>query len=37
MITFKEGNSRIPRWNRTVFMVAGGTTAYRKYFPEYKL
>jgi acetyl-CoA C-acetyltransferase len=37
MITFKEGNLRIPRWNRKVFMVAGGTTAYRKYFPDYKL
>ena len=37
MITFKEGNLRIPKWNRPVFMVAGGTTAYRKYFPEYKL
>ena len=37
MITFKEGNKRIPKWNRKVFVVAGGTTAYRKYFPEYKL
>ena len=37
MITFKEGNLRIPKWNRKVFVVAGGTTAYRKYFPEYKL
>ncbi len=37
MITFKEGNLRIPKWNRPVYMVAGGTTAYRKYFPEYKL
>ena len=37
MIRFKEGNLRIPKWNRKVFMVAGGTTAYRKYFPEYKL
>ncbi len=37
MIRFKEGNLRIPKWNRKVYMVAGGTTAYRKYFPEYKL
>ncbi len=37
MIRFKEGNLRIPKWNRKVFIVAGGTTAYRKYFPEYKL
>ena len=37
MITFKEGNLRIPKWNRKVYMVAAGTTAYRKYFPEYKL
>ena len=37
MIKFKEGNLRVPKWNRRVFMVAGGTTAYRKYFPEYKL
>ena len=37
MITFKEGNLRIPKWNRRVFVVAGGTTAYRKHFPEYKI
>ena len=37
MITFKEGNLRVPKWNRKVFVVAGGTTAYKKYFPEYKL
>jgi acetyl-CoA C-acetyltransferase len=37
MITFKEGNLRIPKWNRKVFVVAGGTTAYRKHFPEYKI
>lgn len=37
MIRFKEGNLRIPKWNRRVFIVAGGTTAYRKSFPEYKL
>jgi acetyl-CoA C-acetyltransferase len=37
MIKFKKGNLRIPKWNRRVFMVAGGTTAYKKFFPEYKL
>jgi len=37
MITFKEGNLRIPKWNRKVFIVAGGTTNYKKFFPEYKL
>jgi acetyl-CoA C-acetyltransferase len=37
MITFRKGNLRIPKWNRKVFLVAGGTTAYKKYFPEYKL
>jgi hypothetical protein len=29
MITFKEGNLRIPKWNRRVFVVSGGTTAYK--------
>jgi hypothetical protein len=24
MITFKKGNLRVPKWNRRVFMVAGG-------------
>ena len=28
MITFKKGNLRVPKWNRKVFVVAGGTTAY---------
>lgn len=37
MIRFKEGNLRIPKWNRRVFMVAGGTTDYRKFYPEYKM
>ncbi len=37
MITFKPGNLRVPKWSRRVFMVAGGTTAYKKRFPEYKL
>jgi acetyl-CoA C-acetyltransferase len=37
MIKFGKGNLRIPKWSRKVYMVAGGTTAYRKHFPEYKL
>ncbi len=37
MIKFGKGNLRIPKWSRKVYMVAGGTTAYRKFFPEYKL
>ena len=37
MITFKKGNLRVPKWNRRVFMVAGGTSAYKKFFPEYRI
>jgi acetyl-CoA C-acetyltransferase len=37
VIRFKDGNLRVPKWNRKVFLVAGGTTAYKKRFPEYKL
>ncbi len=37
MIKFSKGNLRIPRWQRPVYAVAGGLTAYRKKFPEYKL
>ncbi len=37
MITFGEGNLRIPQWSRPVFMVAGGCTPFRKSFPEYRL
>jgi len=37
MIKFGEGNLRVPRWSKRVFMVAGGCTPFRKYFPEYKL
>lgn len=37
MITFGEGNLRIPKWSKRVFMVAGGCSPFRKYFPEYKL
>ncbi len=37
MIKFGKGNLRIPKWSNRVFMVAGGCTPFRKYFPEYKL
>jgi acetyl-CoA C-acetyltransferase len=37
MIKFGKGNLRIPKWTRPVYAVAGGLTAYRKKFPEYKL
>jgi len=37
VITLKEGNWRIPRWNRRVFAVAGGLTNYKKFCPEMKI
>jgi acetyl-CoA C-acetyltransferase len=37
MIKFGKGNLRVPQWSRPVYMVAGGCTPFRKYFPEYKL
>ena len=37
MITLKEGNWRIPKWNRKVYAVAGGLTNYKKFCPEMKL
>lgn len=37
MIKFGKGNLRVPQWSKRVFMVAGGCTPFRKYFPEYKL
>lgn len=37
MLVMKKGNKRIPKWKRRVFAVAGGTTAYKKWFPEYKI
>ena len=37
MIKFGKGNLRVPEWSRPVFMVAGGCTPFKKYFPEYKL
>ena len=37
MIKFREGNLRVPKWTRPVYMVAAGTTDYRKRYPEKKL
>lgn len=37
MIRFQSGNLRVPRWTRPVYMVAAGTTDYRKRYPEKKL
>ena len=37
MITFASGNLRVPKWTRPVYMVAGGTTDFRKRYPEKKL
>jgi acetyl-CoA C-acetyltransferase len=37
MIKFKPGNLRVPKYQRPVYVVAAGTTDYRKHYPEYKL
>ncbi len=37
MITFAPGNLRIPQWTRPVYMVAAGTTDFRKRYPEKRL
>jgi len=37
MIRFKPGNLRVPRFQRPVYVVAAGTTDYRKHYPERKL
>ena len=37
MIVLKEGNWRVPKWNRKVYAVAGGLTEYKKFCPEMKL
>ena len=37
MIILKEGNLRIPKWNRKVFAVAGGLTNYQKFCPEMRI
>ena len=37
MITFGKGNLRVPKWSRPVYVVAGGCTPFKKFYPEYKL
>lgn len=37
MIKFGRGNLRIPKWQRPVFAVAGGLTAFRKQMPEFNI
>lgn len=37
MIEFQEGNLRPPQWTRPVYMVAFGTTDFRKRYPEKRL
>jgi acetyl-CoA C-acetyltransferase len=37
MIKFGKGNLRVPKWTRPVYVVAAGTTDYRKRYPEKKL
>ena len=34
MIRFRQGNLRIPRFGRPVYVVAGGMTDFRKRYPE---
>ena len=34
MIKFGEGNLRIPKLSRSVYVVAGGLTDFRKFYPE---
>ena len=34
MITFGAGNLRIPRFEKPVYVVAGGLTDFRKRYPE---
>jgi acetyl-CoA C-acetyltransferase len=37
VIKFGAGNLRVPKWTRPVYLVAAGTTDYRKRYPEKKL
>jgi len=37
MIKFGKGNLRVPRWTRPVYMVAFGTSDFRKRYPEKRL
>ncbi len=37
MIEFAPGNLRVPKWSRPVYMVAFGTTDFRKRYPEKRI
>ena len=37
MIKFGAGNLRVPKWTRPVYLVAAGTTDFRKRYPEKKI
>jgi len=37
MIKFETGNLRVPKWTRPVYMVAAGTSDFRKRYPEKRL
>lgn len=37
MIEFAPANLRVPKWTRPVYLVAAGTTDFRKRYPEKKL
>ena len=37
MIEFATGNLRVPTWTRPVYLVAAGTTDFRKRYPGKKL
>ncbi|MDC0358724.1 hypothetical protein OAO01_07910, partial [Oligoflexia bacterium] len=37
MIKFGQGNLRVPKWTRPVYVVAAGMSDFRKRYPEKKL
>ena len=37
MIALAPGNLRVPKWTRPVYLVAAGTTDFRKRYPEKRL
>ena len=37
MIALASGNLRVPKWSRPVYLVAAGTTDFRKRYPEKRL
>ncbi|MGA7615047.1 MAG: thiolase domain-containing protein [Thermoanaerobaculia bacterium] len=37
MIKFGQGNLRVPKWTRAVYLVAAGTSDFRKRYPEKRL